>query len=201
VELLPSQVRGKRYEVKLTEGHPSWIRPVSGIKFGQIDESLVEDVRLLDIIKIDDITHCPDGFQTENVLFDPTKIEVVESIPSETRFLDKLITPVENSLFGNETNAVSPTEIIELKYSLTFIKPETWSCHEHTNIFGKKTRMKFMHNKIMYDLPITDENFCQTFEDCPTIVESFRNIYLAISLGKFFKGYYYKLVAGVIGCE
>jgi len=61
--------------------------------------------------------------------------------------------------------------------------------------------MKFSFNHTTYDLPITDINFCETFENCPSIVETYKYLYLAISLGKFFKGYYYKLVAGVIGCE
>lgn len=200
VELLPSQKRGQRYEVKSTNGRPAWIRPVSGKEFGQVDDHLVEDINLLDIIKIDDLAECPEGYQSENILFQPEAIEVVESVPPEPRFLDKLTSPIERDLFGNQTATISPEEIALLDYSLVLIKPESWSCHHHTNIYGKKTRMKFTHNQIDYDLPITDLNFCETFENCPSIGESFSSVYLAISLGKFFKGYYYKLVAGVIGC-
>ena len=201
VELLPSQKRGQLYEVKSTHGRPAWIRPVSGNEFGQVDENLVEEINLLDIIKIEDLADSPKGFQSENVLFKPETIEVLETVPPVVRFLDKLTSPVEVSIFGNESNALSPEEIQQLDYSLVLIKPESWSCHHFTNIYGKKTRMKFSHNHTTYDLPITDLEFCETFENCPSIVDSYKDLYLAISLGKFFKGYYYKLVAGIIGCE
>jgi hypothetical protein len=201
VELLLSNIRGQRYEVKHYNGYPAWIRPISGNEFGQVDEYLVEDINLLDIIKVEALKNCPEGYQSENVLFEPESIAVVESVSPEERLLDKLISPIDIPLFGNDSNALSPDEIKKLGYSLAFIKPEAWACHFFTNIYGKKVRMKFTHNKIDYDLPITDLDFCETFENCPTIVESYKRIYLAISLGKYFKGSYYKLVAGVIGCK
>jgi len=138
VELLPIQKRGQRYEIKSTHGRPAWIRPIQGTKFGQVDEHLVEDINLLDVIKIEDLTYSQEGYQSENVLFKPETIEILESVPPMARFLDKLTSPVEFSLFGNDSSTVSPEEIQQLDYSLVLIRPESWSCHHFTNIFGKK---------------------------------------------------------------
>jgi hypothetical protein len=58
--------------------------------------------------------------------------------------------------------------------------------------------MKFEYNWNEYDLPITDLDFIEKYNKDKNILNNAKNIYLTISLGVVYEGWYYKLVAGVI---
>lgn len=179
------------------DGRPRWIRPISSEPMGQVDSLYVEDIKLLDIIEIEAIKYCPNGFQSENVLFDPDSLSVIKKVPAKDIYLNKLVDQKEKLLFMSESNAISVSDIWGLSYSLTFIRPESWRFEFVDGIY-EQTRCVFSLANHIYDLPITDLGFCDEYKTNPTIKQRINQLYLTISLGQEFKGKHYKLVAGVI---
>jgi hypothetical protein len=196
-----SKARGRRYDVCTDEGRPKWLRPVSSFEHGQVPENFVVNINLLDIVGFRMVAEVPEGFQAENIQFDNRGFHVSESLPAQTKFLDKLITPKEYLIFGNPSNLVSKLDAQQLSYSLVFIQPLTWNFFS-TEYQGRRGfRVIFTHENIEYNLPITDIHFCERLLKEPEFITKLRNVYLTISLGQEFRDCHYKLVAGVIGIE
>lgn len=193
--MVPREGSDQMFNMKRQDGSPSWIRPVSSGPMGQVDSGLVDNINLLDIIEIEVIKECPNGFQSENVLFDPNSIRVIKKVPVQDNYLDRLVDQKQTLLFESDSNAISVSDITQLSYSLTFIKPESWSFMDGMN---KQTRCIFSFADHTYDLPITDVEFCNEYKKNPSIVQNLKQVYLTISLGRVFEGKHYKLVAGVI---
>lgn len=196
--MVPKQASYQMFNMIRQDGRPRWIRPVSSGPMGQVDSKLVNDINLLDIIEIEVIKECPNGFQSENILFDPKSLRVIKKVPIQDKYLNRLVDQNETLLFKSESNAISVSDITQLSYSLTFIKPESWSFMDGMN---KQTRCIFSFADHTYDLPITDVEFCNEYKKNPSIVQKIKQLYLTISLGMVFEGKHYKLVAGVISYE
>jgi hypothetical protein len=201
IELLPRVGKGKRYQLRHVGERPAWIRPISGDEFGQIDEGLVANLNLLDIVEIEVIQDFPEGYQSENVLFDPNSIQVLEIAPVHPDLLDKLVNPLELQVFGNSDNAIPVEDISRLDYSLTLIKPDQWRCYHKLYKEKSQTRIEFTHNGDNYDFPVTDLTFLEEIKSDPYLIEEVDTLYLTISLGLEFRGSHYKLIAGVICCD
>jgi hypothetical protein len=201
VELLPREGRGSKYKVRHIGERPAWIRPISGDKFGQIDEAFVTHLKLLDIVEVEVTRDCPERYQTENVFFDSNSIRVLETIPANPDLLDKLVNPVENQIFGDTEKSIAIEHIDRLDYSLTLIKPDQWHCYIKSYQQKSQTRIEFLHRGVNYDFPVTDMIFIGEMTSDPCLLQNIENLYLTISLGLEFNSYHYKLIAGVICCD
>jgi hypothetical protein len=176
---------------------PKWLRPVSSAEHGEVAAHIVNHIKLNDIVEIDVLEYCPKGYQSENVLFDVNSLKVVGNIALSATNLDKF-TVSQNTLFGNKGKAVPEDKISEISNSLLLIKVYKTSIYLRTDFDKNQLRMKFEYNWNEYDLPITDLDFIEKYNKDKNILNNAKNIYLTISLGVVYEGWYYKLVAGVI---
>lgn len=192
---------GSGYTIVKKDDKPKWVRPVTGEEHGQVPSDLVSGINLLDIVEIDEIEEAPNGYQSENIKFIPSSLKVVGKIGHSSDNLDLLSDNQQLNLFGNKGKAIPLDTIETINKSLTLIKVNNASVYIRTEFEKEQYRLKFSFNSTEYDLPITDVNFlekCKNSENIP-INESIKaEIYLAISLGVEYEGWYYKLVAGII---
>lgn len=199
IELADKTRPGFKYDlVELAKG-PRWVRPVSGYGHGEVDAALVDHIHLLDIVEIDGCVPHPQGFQTENILFDGCVPRWVDRIRPDPTLLEKLLTRNEPLLFGTAARCISREGCASLTYSLAFVRPQHIHFHHETSLSGRpQVRCGFVHNSVGYDLPVTDINFLQKH---PTDLSSFDNhddLFFTVSLGVEFEGFHYKLIAGII---
>ena len=200
IELVKSSREGYKYDiVKKEDNSPKWIRPVSADQGGAVPAPLVDHVNLLDIVKINVTVPTPEGYQSENVLFDDRPLEIIDNIQRTPSLIDKLLSVNELILFNNTGKAVSVENITQLDHSLALIEPENAEVYQTVNEAGNsQIRSQFVFNGNSYDLPITDIDFTNRFSNNPTLLESCTNIYFAVSLGVEFNGWHYKLIAGIV---
>lgn len=55
-----------KYSVTKVDSQPKWVRPVSQKGHGEVSVAIVGTVQLLDIVEIEIIEECPQGYQSEN---------------------------------------------------------------------------------------------------------------------------------------
>lgn len=184
--------------VRDTNGFPQWIRPVSRGEYGEIPEQLVRHLQLCDLVSFEMEAACPQDFQRENVHFN-------KGIPFEKSGNLKLkstnLTQLADSrkgLLGNHRKSLTPSEIATLDHSIVLIcvAPSSVRLYE---IGATHLRMTFQYQDAHYDLPVTDIDFYLRWIDTPDMLTSKTDIFLCVSLSKEKEGYYYKLVAGVLG--
>jgi hypothetical protein len=175
---------------------PKWIRPICPTRHGEIPEYQVISFDLLDVLEMNVTGPKVQGYQTENVSFDPpfTKVGTF-NIAGLAPLCDQ-----RNALFGNHAKAISIDCIAELNHSLVLI------CTNHLHIELRKTenrknkpqlRAGFEHCGIFYDLPVTDPIFRERIINNPHELVDKDIIYLCVSIGIPYEGWHYKLVAGV----
>ena len=145
----------------------------------------------------------PEGYQSENVLFDGGSLEVIGNFQDDIRrtslLIEELLSVGESILFGNIGEFVSVRHIHRLDHSLTFIKPANIDVYLTKNWRGKvQTRAKFDFNGNSYNLPITDIDFENRFRKNSMLLDSWTHVYFTVSLGVEFNLKHYKLIAGVI---
>lgn len=187
------------YRVRYHNDRPTWIRPVSGEQHGAVNAHLVDHVRLLDIVEITNTNPIPDGYQSENCLFQEEKLQVIGKVPHRKNVLDKLLTENIVLLFGNRGKAVHMDKVNDLDHSLVFIKPQNFEVHTTVNLQGKrKMRGQYIYNGNSYDLPITDIDFTRAYQEDNNILREIDNLYITISLGVEYEAWHYKLIAGII---
>ena len=185
--------------IRNKEGLPKWIRPISSSENGQVEAKLVKDVHIFDVVEIDLIQRMPNGYQSENILFNTSSLQIIESITPKKRTLETLIAKNNECLFSNRGRAIPAEKIHDLHTSLCLIAIQNPVCTFSPN--GYKFKLKFDYNGVNYDLPITDYKFLKSRvkkEDEPVVLQN--KIYVCVSVGIEHKEWHYKLVAGVI-CE
>jgi len=178
---------------------PKWIRPVCETEHGQIPTSLVSKINLLDIVEIEAKEQVPDGFQSENILFDTSSIKVIGSFALGE--LSGLCESHTSSIFGNRGKAISEENADSLTYSLCMISAKEFEVYEKTykdDEYNSQVRLKFQFKSIEYDLPITDPAFLNNHKANKKILIGKNEIYLILSLGIIHNGWHYKLVAGIL---
>ena len=199
IELVKSTRRGYRYDVVRKNNSPVWIRPVSNSEYGEVSDYFIKHINLLDVVAVNITTAHPQGYQSENALFDNRRLTVVDKIQHSQMLLDKLLTVDMPVLFGNPDKAVRVEEITQLDYSLALIKPIDAQLYETTTSSGTpQVRGSFVFNDIPYDFPITDIDFSARFRVDSTLVDDCTHLYFTVSLGAEFEGWHYKLIAGVV---
>ncbi len=195
VEVQPSGSGGHR--VVRDEGEPRWIRPVTANEHGEVPESLVRDVCLLDIIELVETEPDPRGFQVENIRFASSSVSTVRTLPATNQVLDNFVTQRTGPLFGNRGKAVSAEQARLLDHSLLLIQVNDVAFLETESSSGKpQLRAEFTHEKQRYDLPVTDPEFERSYRQ-GQVPASASHFYVTISLGVPYEGWHYKLIAGV----
>lgn len=182
-----------------------WIRPVSSAETLTIDQIKLKDRSipgLLDIIKIPCKERVPIFCQPENILIEKG---VWEKLGIYDKKIDNLC-DYPKTLWWNDKPAQDRIDEEFLKknkvgQSLSFIKPDSICIRRCLRLdHGIKTRAVFFYNGVEYDLGLTDLDIENEYKEksCGDYRLNKKQIYLCISLGGSFRGYCYKLVAGVI---
>lgn len=181
----------------LVDGKPKWIRPVCKTVHGEVPSHLVWYVKLLDIVEIDVTVEVPEGFQSENIRFDPASLNVIGTYPASS--LPELSFSLNDLVFGNNGRAVSDNETISPAHSLMLIKITAFKIFRNTYSENRNSqvRMRFTYRESQYDFPVTDPVFVDRYRLDKDILADKNGIYITISLGILFEGLHYKLVAAV----
>ena len=187
---------GKKFHPVEREGKPCWLRPISKSQHGAVGEGLVGGINLMDIVEIDVEELCPNGYQSENATFKPESIKKIGNIRLTEENLDRLIDMDQTCLFGNRGRAVSEDVIDSVGHSLTLIKVTDFQVNRRDSDGQLRIDFEFNHNR--YELPITDIDFIQSYNENEALLENTNCLYLAISLGIFHNGWHSKLIAGVL---
>lgn len=178
---------------------PKWIRPVCKTEHGKVPENLVSHIKILDIVELNTTENTPDGFQSENILFDTNSIKVIGKFPLAN--IPMLCDSSVNVIFGNKGKAISEDCIGSLTYSLMMISTNDFESYEkiyEDNESKPQARLKFKYNFNEYDLPITDPIFLNLYKTNKNILIDKTVLYIVLSVGVIHKSWYYKLVAGII---
>jgi hypothetical protein len=190
------------YKTILKTYKPKWIRPVTTEKFGQVPSALVGHINVLDLVEIEVEEVTPNGYQSENALFDAKSIKVLRNLALDFECLDNLCDNYPATLFGNRGKAIPLDKIETFDYSLKLVKvddPQFYYCNsEHVQ---NQLRVKFHYFENEYDFVITDVNFCKAFEQNNEMLLFCNHFYFTISIGLNFEDWHYKLVAGIIHFE
>jgi len=187
---------------RMVNGNPKWIRPICNTPHGEVHTHLVSHINILDIIEVE-ITNYPEtnNYQTENAYFRESSLRVIGNYDSDE--LDRLCDN-RNLIFGNRGKAVSEEAIENTTFSLMFIKVTTFEVIEKTyedNPNKSQIRLVFSFNGNQYDLPVTDPVFLHRYQTNPDFLENYNQLYVSPSLAVEWKGWYYKLIAGIILSE
>jgi hypothetical protein len=188
----------KNYSPIIVNNKPKWIRPVTADEHGIIPTIIAESFEILNIIEIDITGDKPEGYQSENVTFLEVTIKIIRNYDKGdvANLCDN-----RDIIFGNKGKAVSQDVIQGLNHSLMFV------CVTQFEIIVKEyedrpdkpqIRLLFLYNGNSYDLPITDPDFLHRFQNNEKILDGKKQIFLSLSLGIVWKGWYYKLIAGLI---
>ena len=195
------------------EGNPTWIRPVSSKRMGELNFATIQLKNgdtpcLLDVIKLTVKKPFPHFYQAENYLIDRSRpwekigqSQILE-MPDLCDTVEKLWENGHHSVNGK--NDKIPIEIANEKceFSLVLIKPIELRLLLSSGLtYKKKIRAEFFYNGITYNFSVTDtiveKEYVERPDGCYPI--NVKDIYLCISLGEPLEGFCYKLVAGVIG--
>ncbi len=181
----------------IIDSQPKWIRPIYNTKHGQIPYNLVQNVKLLDIVEFELTENIQQGYQSENVYFKDNSITIKSGI---SNFNLKDYCQNVPLIFGNNGNAVSQNDIINLSYSLLLVNITNFKVSTRTfpERINPQYRLAFTYNEINYNFPITDPIFIDVYKSNQKILDDKNEIQVVVSLGVVFNDWYYKLIAGVI---
>ena len=183
------------------DNKPKWIRPVTNATHGEVPSKLVDEMKMLEVYEVDIVKDCPKGYQSENALFYKPSLRKIKALENvRLHHLDWIADQESNHLFFGKGKAVSKDNIYQVQHSLSLIRGEK------VEIYGKKyrewetpkPRIAFNYQGNRYDLSITDVAFLQAYEKDKSIVEKANHIFITVSLGAEFEGWYYKIAAGII---
>ena len=175
-----------------------WIRPICNTTHGEIPKHLVAHINVLDIIEIE-VLNYPDlnSYQSENALFEEKTLRVIEKYNENC--LTVLYSP-DRLIFGNRGKAISEDDINRHNHSLMFVQTTVFEAYQKTYDDNQKSqiRMKFIYYGYQYDLPVTDPVFLEKYKANPGFLNAYNKIDMTLSIGVVHKGWYYKLIAGII---
>jgi len=192
-----------------------WVRPVSnddGEALSDEQSSYVNKeknwrVKPLDKITMEFSKHVPLTQQPENYLI--SKEKWTSNFKIERNDLAQYIDTPENIWLDTSTNSNRVTSSfvtskkIVITQSLYLIKIKILNLQISTeNIDGvdkRKLKGSFEYNSVMYeDLTITDPKIWSEYKEKALGKYELKDIYLCLSLGEEFHGFYYKIIAAII---
>ena len=181
--------------VRNPDGTPRWIRPVSYAAFGEIFNYEAKDIDLFSIVKITDISPCPDKAHAENVHY--KRMECLGKMALSTDFLNQLTDKIHETVFYNYERTISHETFNNGNYSLMFIRPQKVHVYIDNRWEKPKYRMRVQHLGKYYDMPITDPAYLHQLENNPQNTGELTGVYLTLSLGLEYQNQHHKLIAGV----
>lgn len=188
------------YQPVMNGKRPVWIRPICNTQHGQIPTYLCDHISILDVVEIGNVKMVGSSYQSENVNFDESSLEIVRSMDKNILRDNLFDNNSMKAVFGNSGKAVAQKNIDKINHSLMFVKTSYYQAYqkkyddrEHSQI-----RLQFQYNNNIYDLPVTDPKFLTLYGENSKILDNADEIFLVLSLGVPFQGWYYKLVATVI---
>jgi hypothetical protein len=191
---------GNSYSIVQYGSQPKWIRPVSKSTHGEVPVRVVGRVQLLDVVELEMISECPQGYQSENILFDEKSLKVIGQVEWSSEKVAQFQHTGIAQLFGNRGKAVHIDAISHVTASLVLIKPTSVRFRWDTKSDGStKLRATFLLEGIKYDLPVTDGNFQAKYYQNQQEAINFSEWYFTISLGVKLNDFHYKLIAAVFG--
>jgi hypothetical protein len=191
---------GNNYLIVKHRSQPKWIRPVSKREHGEVPARIVGKVKLLDVVSLDVISEYPQGYQSENVLFDGKSLEVIGQVQRSSESVARFQHAGVTQLFGNRGKAVHVDNISRVTTSLLLIKPASVGFRWDTKSGGfPQLRAAFLLGRLNYDLPVTDRYFQATYYQDQREAINCSEWYFTISLGVKHNDFHSKLVAAVFG--
>jgi hypothetical protein len=188
--------KGDFWEIIHKNDRPKWLRPVSDSEFGSVSPSLVGCMDLLNIVEIEITAVMPNGYQSENVLFDTKSLNILGSITATFNNLSKLANANDFSIFAGRGRTIHRDKMTGIDYSLALI--EVRGMRVRVRDDNGHLRAEFIYGQSHYDLPITDVNFIEKYTLNEAILEDAEHVFLSVSLGIEFQECFYKLVAGIV---
>lgn len=179
------------------DGTPQWIRPIAQTtEFGEIPEGEANNIPLLSVVRLTEVTPCPQNAHSEDVYY--KQMYPIGRVPSHPDILSKMTDDNHSSLFYTEDYSI-PIEIYErATYSLMMIHPEGLTFHLDPSKKRAKYFMTFKYNNAIYDFSVTDPYFYQYIEQHPEELDHLSDVYLTLSLGLQYEGRHHKLIAAII---
>lgn len=187
--------------VKDSRKLPVWIRPVMDDDTQGIPNSLVSNINLLDIVKVEVIRSTPNGSHVENVKF--KSLSKVGNCKKSTENLDLLCDNYHTLVFGNRGKAVPSENFEQIGYSLMLIKPDDVYIETDTDDYEHEIfRIRFDYQNNKYTLKLTDPIYINKLQQRQNLRgQRYDDLYLSLSLGVNYNGWHFKLVAGVIDID
>ena len=198
IEITPKPAGG--WQIVKEHGKPKWLRPVSSFSnHGEVKESEVENIDLLDIVEFEMTSQVGRGYQHENVLFQKKSLQKISLIGQTAKNLNVLTDVACSCLFGDTSRRILVRDIDKVKNSLVFLKVDAIQIYYPIVYKTMTPRAKITFKNATYDLPVTDVKMIWKLYENPKFLEGLENLYCTFSLGVGFEGYHYKIAAGVIG--
>lgn len=188
--------KGDFWEIVHRNDRPKWLRPVTDTEFGGVSPALVGRIVLLNLVEIEITKAVPNGYQSENVLFDAKSLNVLGSITATWNNLSKLANANDFSIFAGHGKAIHRDKIGGISYSLALIEVRDVRIYERDG--DGHIRAQFSHGRYLYDLPVTDVNFIEQFALNEAVLAEAEHVFFSVSLGIEHLEFHYKLVAGVV---
>jgi hypothetical protein len=192
---------GNSYSIVQYNSQPKWLRPVSKTTHGEVPTRVVNRIQLLDIVELEMVSEYPQGYQSENILFDERSIKVIGQVEQSSEEVARFQHTGLTNLFGNQDRAIHVHAIGHITNSLVLIKPTSvkfdWVTYPDGN---SQLRATFLFGGVRYNLPITDLNFRARYYKNPKETIRHSDWYFTVSLGvKYSDNFHYKLIAAVLG--
>lgn len=182
--------------VKSHYGVPSWIRPVSHSDAGEVPMSDARGIDVLSVVKVCDVSYAGKGSHSEDYYY--KSLESIQSLNPSDSFLMEYTDTWHPTIFGNRGRALTPEAFDHGDYSVMLIRTEGAEIYLDTR-YALKPRIKFVHNKNNYDLPITDPVFLDRLHYNNSLYHSdYGTLYIVVSLGVIHDGWHSKLAATII---
>jgi hypothetical protein len=182
----------------IEDGKPKWVRLTTTFNHGEVSHFVAETFDKLDIIELDVTELCPDGHETENILFDEYSIEKLGKYDKNK--LEELCESPE-FIFRKEGRAIPEVKIWKINQSVMLLKIVGFVVKKrvseiHPNV--PEYRLVFEFNNIDYNLTITDPEFILDYQHRKTLLTGIKEIYIVVSIDLPLKDWYYKVVSSII---
>ncbi len=200
-------------QLSATDMPGPWIRPVSKREHQEVSEYERQypdgsDPKLLDIVEVPLLQHCPESYQTENWLLDP-KYYWRRVSKCSWRQLHSLSDP-SGPLWRNGFHSyngindrIALSDAASETSSLTLIRVGSVRLRVFApgEAFGnpkRRAQARFIFDGIRYALWVTDPAIERRYLALDDGYYDLPESYLTVSLGEPFEDYCYKLVAAVM---